>query len=89
MVLPLDRKKFYAKYNSDLFENSTEVGFEGRMFPSPQKWNEYLTIEYGDYMTPPPTEKRKGGFHTIEIVDLNKDYTHYVKSLSAMTPKHK
>lgn len=73
------QKKFKAKYNSALFSESCEVEFEGRMFPSPKNWDEYLTIEYGDYMTPPPPEKRNGGFHTLEVVDLEKDYKCYVK----------
>lgn len=73
------QKKFMAKYKSALFMSSCEVEFEGHMFPSPENWNEYLTIEYGDYMTPPPPEKRNGGFHTLEIIDLNKDYKYYTK----------
>lgn len=73
------QKKFKAKYNSALFSESCEVEFEGRMFPSPKNWDEYLTIEYGDYMTPPPPEKRNGGFHTLEVVDLEKDYNHYIR----------
>lgn len=71
-------KKFKAKYSSSLFSNSCEVEFEGHLFPAPENCDEYLTIEYGDYMTPPPPEKRNGGSHTIEIVDLKKDYTYYV-----------
>lgn len=73
------QKKFKAKYKSALFNESCEVEFEGFMFPSPKNWDEYLTIEYGDYMTPPPPEKRNGGFHTLEIIDLKKDYKYYVK----------
>ncbi len=76
------QKTFKAKYNSALFNESCEVEFEGYMFPSPKNWDEYLTIEYGDYMTPPPPEKRNGGFHTLEIVDLKKDYKHYVKKFN-------
>ena len=73
------QKKFKAKYKSALFMSSCEVEFEGHMFPSPENWDEYLTIDYGDYMTPPPPEKRNGGFHTLEIIDLNKDYKYYTK----------
>ena len=32
--------------------------FEDAMYFAPQKWDEYLTRIYGDYMTPPPIEKR-------------------------------
>lgn len=72
-------KRFKAKYRSALFASSCDVEFEGYRFPSPENWDEYLTIEYGDYMTPPPPEKRNGGFHTLEIIDLTTDYKHYVK----------
>lgn len=73
------QKKFKAKYKSALFMSSCDVEFKGHMFPSPENRNEYLTIEYGDYMTSPPPEKRNGGFHTLEIIDLNKDYKYYTK----------
>ena len=32
--------------------------FEGHMFPAPGCYDSYLTGIYGDYMTPPPIEKR-------------------------------
>jgi len=38
------------------------------MLPVPKKWDEYLTVVYGDYMTPPPPEKRNGGCHTLSII---------------------
>lgn len=66
-----------AKFKSDLFDECCEVEFEGHLLPVPKKWHEYLTTEYGDYMTPPPPEKRNGGCHTLEIVDINNDYKKY------------
>ena len=71
--------KIRARFPSDLFDDLCEVEFEGHMFPAPKRWDEYLTMVYGDYMTPPPPEKRNGGCHTISIIDLNKDYRHYTK----------
>ena len=38
--------------------------------------HEYLSKMYGDYMTPPPIEKRVG-HHYTEIIDLEKPYTEY------------
>lgn len=73
------KKNFYARFKSDLFDRVTEKEFEDCVFPVPSKWHEYLTIVYGDYMTPPPPEKRNGGCHTISIVDLNNDYSKYTK----------
>lgn len=35
------------------------VSFEGETFRTMPGWHDYLTSLYGDYMTPPPTEKRK------------------------------
>ncbi len=72
-------KNLQARFPSDLFDELCEVEFEGHMLPAPKRWDEYLTLVYGDYMTPPPPEKRNGGSHTISIVDLNKDYKYYTK----------
>ena len=35
------------------------VSFEGESFHTMPGWRDYLTSLYGDYMTPPPPEKRK------------------------------
>ena len=40
--------------------------FEGMMLPVPEKWDEYLTQMFGDYMTPPAVEKRVG-LHLIDV----------------------
>ena len=71
--------KIYPRFESALFSDCCEVEFEGHMFPAPKGWDKYLTIEYGDYMTPPPPEKRNGGSHTISIIDINNNYTKYIK----------
>ena len=72
------RSKITARFPTELFSETCEVEFEGHMFPAPKDWDKYLTIEYGDYMTPPPPEKRNGGSHNIAIVDVNNDYTKYI-----------
>ncbi|MBQ8301984.1 MAG: LicD family protein [Clostridia bacterium] len=41
------------------FADTVEVEFEGRMFPAPIGWDEYLTCLYGDYLPEPPKEKQK------------------------------
>lgn len=71
--------KIRSRFKSDLFDNICEIEFEGHLLPAPERWNEYLSIVYGDYMTPPPPEKRNGGSHTLEIVDVNKNYSDYLK----------
>ena len=47
----------------------TELEFEGHRFSCPAAWDEYLTFLYGDYMTPPPEDKRYN-MHSIIEIDL-------------------
>ena len=47
--------KRYPKY---LFESYMDVPFEDRTYRAITHYDEYLRIAYGDYMTPPPPEKR-------------------------------
>lgn len=58
------------RFPGDLFDETCEVEFEGHLFPAPKQYDKYLTIVYGDYMTPPPPEKRNGGCHTVSIIDF-------------------
>lgn len=41
-----------------LVDALTELEFEGKFYPAPAGYHEWLTGFYGDYMTPPPVEKR-------------------------------
>jgi lipopolysaccharide cholinephosphotransferase len=50
-------------------ENTVEHKFEDTDFSVPEKWQEYLTHFYGDYMTPPPIEQRYIG-HSIVDCDF-------------------
>lgn len=45
--------------SGDSFEKTVELEFEGKRFSAIYNWDEYLTGLYGDYMTPPPEDKRK------------------------------
>lgn len=47
------------------FDELTDVKFENKNFKAFLRYDEYLTCTYGDYMTPPPVEKRISE-HTIE-----------------------
>lgn len=42
----------------EIFAQSTPLEFEGEYFAAPQGYEQYLTQLFGDYMTPPPVEKR-------------------------------
>ncbi len=45
-------------FPSAWLDKSVSVTFEGSEQPAPAQWDVYLTHFYGDYMTPPPEEKR-------------------------------
>ena len=60
------------------FGEGKEILFEGLNVRIPENSDAYLTQLYGDYMTPPPPEKRVG-HHYANIVDLDKPYTEYIK----------
>ena len=64
-------------YPARIFESSVPMLFEGENFPAPAGYKEYLTIQYGDYMQPPPPEKRQG--HGEMIIDLENDYKIYLE----------
>lgn len=61
----------------DYFGEGTKGVFEDVEVMLPEKYHEYLTALYGDYMTPPPPEKRVG-HHYYTIVDTKKSYTNYI-----------
>ena len=46
------------KYNKDLMKECIMVPFENMILPIVKNYDNYLSVQYGDYMTPPPEEKR-------------------------------
>ncbi|MEY8375239.1 LicD family protein [Lachnospiraceae bacterium 56-18] len=50
----------------ELFSNVVECQFENHNFFIPQGYDKFLTNIYGDYMTPPPVEKRMSTHKSIE-----------------------
>ena len=52
------------KYLTEL----VETDFEGERFYITKYWDEYLSSRYGDYMTPPPMEKRVNK-HQLKKID--------------------
>ncbi len=47
---------------SACFKEYIDIEFEGKTFRALKQYNRYLTLLYGDYMTPPPENKRE--FHS-------------------------
>lgn len=43
---------------SSIFDEYIELDFEGHRFMAVKQYHEYLSLMYGDYMTPPPVEER-------------------------------
>jgi len=55
-----------ATADRQLFEDLRDIEFEGNMYPAPKNYDTWLTAIYGDYMTPPPEERRTG--HVIKDI---------------------
>lgn len=49
--------------------DTIRVPFWGKMLPVPREYDRYLTMRYGDYMTPPPKEKQRPT-HNIKGIKL-------------------
>ncbi len=62
-------KDVYYKFmiKNDEFYDTIEMEFEGHLFPVPTNYDEILTKNYGDYMTPPPPEQQKPHHKIINV----------------------
>lgn len=81
IVSPLQNPKKRYEY-SDIIITDKHV-FEGKQFSVPKGYDKVLTVEYGDYMTLPPADKRGGHDMALgEIInDADKDYKEYQAEL--------
>ncbi len=66
-------KRFFP---ADIFSSAIWVEFEDTKMPIPAGYNRYLTLLYGDYMTPPPVDKQLP-CHEVQFVDCKKGYKEY------------
>lgn len=58
-------------------KNAVEMEFEGIKVRASDKYDEWLTYVYGDYMSLPP-ENERSGHHYVDICDMDKSYTEYI-----------
>lgn len=67
------------EYPYRVFSPLTKIKFEDEYFTTTEKYDEYLTLLYGDYMTPPDESQRGGHSETLGeiIMDLSNDYHNY------------
>lgn len=68
--------RFREIMRKDIFGTPTLYDFEGYKFFGVEKYDEYLTNLYGDYMKLPPEEKRKS-HHNYKYLNLNLPYEQY------------
>lgn len=70
---------FMVMKRADIESKDRTAMFEGISFKAPAEAGKYLTLAYGDYMTPPPVEDRNG--HADEygkiLWDTEKSYKEY------------
>ena len=45
-------------YDFDMFSKTIDMEFEGNKFQVISEYDKFLSLRYGDYMTPPPEDKR-------------------------------
>ena len=81
LVSPLQNPNKRYRF-SDIMTTEKHV-FEGKVFSIPRGYDNVLNVEYRDYMTLPPEEKRGGHDQSLgEIInDIHKDYKEYQAEL--------
>lgn len=56
---------YYPGFDKNVIFPLKTHEFEGRMYSIPHRTDEFLTVKYGDWRTPPPESERKGHHHSI------------------------
>ena len=61
-------------------QGTIQMDFEGIKVNVSDKFDEWLTYVYGDYMSLPP-ENERVGHHYVDYFDMNKSYTEYINEV--------
>lgn len=61
-------------------QDTIQMEFEGIKVNVSDKFDEWLTYVYGDYMNLPP-ENERVGHHYVDYFDMNKSYTEYINEV--------
>ena len=64
-------------FPSEWYGEGVYLTFEGIQVLAPSQYHNLLTHMYGDYMQPPPEDKRVA-HHYVDVFDLNKSYKEYM-----------
>ena len=81
-MFPTARTKYGV--DSTIYDEFCKLEFEGMKFNCFKKYDEYLKILYGDYMTLPPIEKRQGVMDGVEYELIDVDYEELLNLYQAM-----
>ena len=76
LTLDFDEKHF--RFKRSVFNKTIMVPFEDRMIPVPAGYDEFLTSQYGDYMTPVQAPSLHGNDITI---DVHRSYKEFLPEL--------
>lgn len=73
------------EYRREWFDSATELPFEDDVLRVPVGYHEYLTMAFGDYMTPPESNQQRP-HHGHVVFEPQKPYEQYLEEL---TPEQK
>lgn len=88
-LIPWDKAKYTVNYfgawrikevqPKEWYEERIRLPFDDYEIWGPKDYDKVLTRLYGDYMQPPPEEKRKS-HHIVQYIDLDLPYETYIKN---------